>query len=90
MKIPSWNDYVVFDPNKNELELNSENVKMICDRNEGLGSDGVLEVGSYEDPVLPVILLQKLPVFAYLLDLWHIRVRIQPFDLHLLFPEQCM
>ena len=37
------NDYVVFDPNKNELELTSENVRMICDRNEGLGSDGVLE-----------------------------------------------
>ena len=25
---------MVFDPNKNELELNSENVKMICDRND--------------------------------------------------------
>ena len=37
------NDYVVFDPNKNELELTPENVKMICDRNAGLGSDGVLE-----------------------------------------------
>ena len=37
------NDYVVFDPNKNEFELTPENVKMICDRNAGLGSDGVLE-----------------------------------------------
>ena len=37
------NDYVVFDPNKNELELTAENVKMICDRNAGLGADGVLE-----------------------------------------------
>lgn len=37
------NDYVVFDPNKNELKLTSENVRMICDRNAGLGSDGVLE-----------------------------------------------
>ena len=36
------NDYVVFDPNKNELELTAENVKMICDRNAGLGADGVL------------------------------------------------
>ena len=27
------NDYVVFDPNKNEFELTPENVKMICDRN---------------------------------------------------------
>ena len=37
------NDYLVFDPNKNELELNEENVKMICNRNVGLGSDGILE-----------------------------------------------
>lgn len=37
------NDYVVFDPNHNELELTPENVKIICDRNEGLGADGVLE-----------------------------------------------
>lgn len=37
------NDYLVFDPNRNELELDQANVKMICDRNEGLGADGVLE-----------------------------------------------
>ena len=37
------NDYLVFDPNKNELELTPENVRLICDRNAGLGSDGVLE-----------------------------------------------
>ena len=30
------NDYLVFDPNHNELELDQANVKMICDRNEGL------------------------------------------------------
>ena len=37
------NDHLVFDPNKNELELNEANVKMICNRNVGLGSDGILE-----------------------------------------------
>ena len=37
------NDYLVFDPNKNELELNEKNVKMICNRNMGLGSDGIVE-----------------------------------------------
>lgn len=37
------NDYLVFDPNKNELKLNEANVKMICNRNVGLGSDGILE-----------------------------------------------
>ena len=37
------NDYFVFDPNKNELKLTKENVRMICDRNFGMGSDGILE-----------------------------------------------
>ena len=37
------NDYLVFDPNKNELELNKANVEMLCNRNMGLGSDGILE-----------------------------------------------
>ena len=31
------NDYFVFDPNKNELKLTKENVRMICDRNFGSG-----------------------------------------------------
>ena len=37
------NDYLVYDPNKNELELNKANVEMLCNRNMGLGSDGILE-----------------------------------------------
>lgn len=37
------NDYVVFDPNKNDFELTPESVVMICNRNAGLGSDGILE-----------------------------------------------
>ena len=37
------NDYLVFDPNKNELKLNPGNVTMLCHRNMGLGSDGILE-----------------------------------------------
>lgn len=37
------NDYFVFDPNKNELKLTEENVKLICNKNFGMGSDGVLE-----------------------------------------------
>ena len=37
------NDYLVYDPNKNDLKLNKENVSMLCDRNMGLGSDGILE-----------------------------------------------
>lgn len=37
------NDYLVYDPNKNELKLNQKNVEMLCNRNMGLGSDGILE-----------------------------------------------
>lgn len=36
------NDYIVIDPNRNTLELNKENIKQICDRNFGVGSDGIL------------------------------------------------
>lgn len=37
------NDYLVYDPNHNELKLNKENAEMLCNRNMGLGSDGILE-----------------------------------------------
>lgn len=37
------NDYLVYDPNKNEMELNKRNVKALCNRNMGLGADGILE-----------------------------------------------
>lgn len=37
------NDYLVFDPNKNELKLTQKNVRLICDRHFGVGSDGILE-----------------------------------------------
>lgn len=36
------NDYLIFDPNKNDLELTKENIKLICNRNFGVGSDGLL------------------------------------------------
>lgn len=36
------NDYLIFDPNKNELTLTKENVRLICNRNFGVGSDGLL------------------------------------------------
>ena len=37
------NDYLVYDPNKNEMELNERTVKALCNRNMGLGADGILE-----------------------------------------------
>ena len=36
------NDYLVIDPAKCNLKLNAESVKRICDRNYGIGSDGIL------------------------------------------------
>ena len=36
------NDYLVFDPNKNDLELNAENIKKMCSRHFGIGADGIL------------------------------------------------
>ena len=36
------NDYLVIDPNVQDVELTPEVVRLICDRNFGIGSDGIL------------------------------------------------
>lgn len=36
------NDYLVYDSCKNSIQLTKETIKKICDRNFGLGSDGIL------------------------------------------------
>jgi diaminopimelate epimerase len=36
------NDYLVIDPAKADLNLSAESVRLICDRNYGIGSDGIL------------------------------------------------
>jgi diaminopimelate epimerase len=36
------NDYLVYDPNKEDMALNRDRVVLICDRNLGVGSDGIL------------------------------------------------
>ncbi len=36
------NDYLVLDPNKNDVELTESTIQMICNRNFGAGSDGIL------------------------------------------------
>ncbi|MCZ6636344.1 MAG: diaminopimelate epimerase [bacterium] len=41
------NDYIVMDPRELTFKLTSGNIRKICDRNWGIGSDGILElVGS--------------------------------------------
>lgn len=36
------NDYIVMDPNKSDYPLSEENIRLICHRNFGVGSDGIL------------------------------------------------
>lgn len=36
------NDYLVLDPNKNEISLQERNIEMLCRRNFGVGADGIL------------------------------------------------
>ena len=36
------NDYLVVDPNVQDVELTQEVIRLICDRNFGIGSDGIL------------------------------------------------
>ena len=36
------NDYIVIDPRRNTIVLNSEKIRLICHRNFGIGSDGIL------------------------------------------------
>lgn len=36
------NDYIVIDPNKTDIHLSCETIQLICHRNFGLGSDGIL------------------------------------------------
>ena len=36
------NDYIVIDPNRNEVSLTEANIQRICHRNFGIGSDGIL------------------------------------------------
>jgi len=36
------NDYLVIDPKKIKIHLSENNIRLICDRNRGVGSDGIL------------------------------------------------
>ena len=36
------NDYIVIDPREASLDLQEETIQLICDRNYGIGSDGIL------------------------------------------------
>jgi diaminopimelate epimerase len=36
------NDYIVIDPNHSPINLSKDNIQLICNRNFGIGSDGIL------------------------------------------------
>ncbi|MEO0258523.1 MAG: diaminopimelate epimerase [candidate division WOR-3 bacterium] len=36
------NDYIIFEKEKTNFTLNEKNIRLICDRNYGVGSDGIL------------------------------------------------
>ena len=43
------NDYLVMDPKDLTFKLTPKTIKAICDRNWGLGSDGILALGSLKE-----------------------------------------
>jgi len=42
------NDYIVLDPAELEFELTPKNVRALCDRNRGIGGDGILVLAASE------------------------------------------
>jgi diaminopimelate epimerase len=50
------NDYLVIDPKVSDIKLTPEAIRLICDRNYGVGSDGILygPLGSREMPELRI------------------------------------
>lgn len=50
------NDYLVYDPNKNQLPLTRERVQLLCNRNFGVGADGVMEGPVFHGDLIYVII----------------------------------
>jgi diaminopimelate epimerase len=42
------NDYIVIDPSVHDVPMTRENIRLICDRNFGVGSDGILYGPAFE------------------------------------------
>jgi diaminopimelate epimerase len=45
------NDYLVIDPNVQDFVMTEANIRLICDRNFGVGSDGILYGPTFKDDV---------------------------------------
>lgn len=50
------NDYLVFDPEHNGMELTTERVKLLCNRNLGVGADGILEGPVFKEGKIHMII----------------------------------
>lgn len=48
------NDYLIYDPQKSTMPLNKKRIKLICDRNFGAGSDGILYGPVFSDNKIAV------------------------------------
>ena len=48
------NDYLVLDPNKYNIQLSEQAIRLICNRNFGVGSDGILFGPIWEDGKIKV------------------------------------
>ncbi len=87
------NDYLVLDPIKNTLALQSRNIEMLCRRNFGVGADGLLYGPIWENGKIKVRVFNSdgseaeqsgngVRIFAkYLLDEGYIRERKFALDL---------
>lgn len=81
------NDYIVMDPRDVNTSLSKENIKLICDRNFGVGSDGILYGPIFEGDQIKVKILNPdgseaeksgngIRIFSkYLLDLNYVKER---------------
>lgn len=87
------NDYLILDPKKNTLALQSRNIEMLCRRNFGVGADGLLYGPIWEDGKIKVRIFNSdgseaeqsgngVRIFAkYLLDEGYIREKKFTLDM---------
>ncbi len=84
------NDYLVYDPNKNKLALTPSRVQLLCNRNFGVGADGILEGPVMENDRISMVIWNSdgsrtensgngVRIFAkYLKDAGYVQKRILP------------
>lgn len=56
------NDYLIFDPKKNDVVLNERLIRQLCRRNIGVGADGILYGPVMEDKKIKVRILIRMEV----------------------------